>query len=277
MEVLDFLGQNLYMILFFMLAGGIAGMTAGLFGIGGGVVIVPILYHFSDELGIPTEHKIQIIAATSLFMIAVNAIISAYFRNKYKEVDIKIFRKWFPALVTGAIAGACLNVFIKSSFVTVLFAMFCGFVAVKMFFNFSLPKLKEKIPSNDMTYSICGFLIACFSSLIGVGGGTLSVPALNAFNLPLKKATGTSTLFSATIAFSAGCVYATLGMLQASHLSFPQTGYVNWLALLFIIPASITGAVLGTKISNKISTALLRKLFAAVLFASAVKMICGIW
>jgi len=277
MEITDFLYHNIYLISFFLASGMVAGIAAGLFGIGGGIVMVPILYHFSEQLGIPAEHKIQIVTATSLFMIFVNGLISAYIRHKYHEVNIPVFLKWLPSLITGAICGACLNIFIKSDFVTIVFALFCGFIAVKMFFNLHFSFLRKGIRKDRTTCSVFGFLISGFSSLIGIGGGTLSVPALNFLGLPLKTATGTSTLFSATIAFSAGLVYAISGMFQTNDLPYSQIGYINWLALIFIIPASILGSVAGAKISSKISTDLLRKLFALVLMLSALKMIYNVW
>lgn len=276
MGIIDFFFQNIHLIVFFLTAGTIAGITAGLFGIGGGVVIVPILYHFSEQLGIPTEHKVQIITATSLFMISVNSLISAYMRSKYQEVDTKIFLKWLPSLVIGSICGVFLNIFAKSDFVIITFAAFCSFIAAKMFFNWRFPYLGKVIPKNRASGSALGFLIAGFSSLIGIGGGTLSVPTLNFFGLPLKIATGTSTLFSAIIACSAGTVYAVSGIIQNDNMPYSQIGYINWPALIFIIPASMSGAIIGAKISKNIQTTLLRKLFAIVLFLSAIKMIYNV-
>ena len=276
MEITEFLYQNLPLIIIFLTAGTVAGITAGLFGIGGGVVMVPILYHFSEQLSIPAEHKIQIITATSLLMVSANSLFSGYMRHKSREVDFSVFLKWLPALIIGAICGASLNIFIKSAFITAAFALFCGFISVKMFFNLHFPSLHKGFAENRAICSVFGFLIASFSSLIGVGGGTLSVPTLNFFGLPLKVATGTSTLFSATIALSADMIYAGLGIITTTDLPCFQIGFINWFALIFIIPAGIAGATIGAKISDKISTDLLRKLFAAVLLISAVKMIYNI-
>lgn len=275
MELFEFLNQNMWLMIFFLGAGMIAGITAGLFGIGGGIVMVPILYNFSEELGIPEEHKIQIIMATSLFMVCINGLISAYFRFRYKEIDLKIFFKWLPALILGAATGACLNIFTKASFVTVIFAVFCVITAFKMFFGVKF-QISSKWKINTLASYIIGFLLSAFSALIGIGGGALSVPILTFLGLPMKIATGTSSLFSATIALSAGTLYAILGMIEAKAMPYYQIGYVNWLALLFIIPTSIVGAMLGAKISTKLPTKILQKMFAALLLLSAFKMLYNI-
>lgn len=274
MDVLYTVLTDWNLVLLLMSAGAVSGLVAGMFGIGGGVVIVPVLYYFSSKIAIMPEYQMQIIIATSLTAIVFSSASSAISHIRYKEVSSRLVYRFVPSMFIGALFGTYLNSMAKGDTLTIVFALFCIFVAIKMALNIQEKPIFKKLPSHVVTSGI-GFCIASFSAMIGVGGGTLSVPALTLLNTPFKKAVGTSSVFTAVVALSASISYLVNG-LSVQGLPPEQLGYINWVALVFLVPVGMAVAPIGSKIANRLNPRLLRVLFAVMLVISSGKMLFNV-
>lgn len=265
-----------FLIIILLLAGvGIcAGVIAGMFGIGGGVVIVPALYYLAPLIGFEGAREMQVIMGTTLATIIFTGLSASYSHLKYKEVSWEVIRKWTPAMFIGSFAGAYLNTLVKGDVLTALFAGFCILIGLKMFFGVNTKAHFKSLPSFWSNQGISGF-IGAFSAMMGVGGGTLTVPALTFFSYPIKKASGTASFLGSVVALSGSISYVISGW-NIPDLPPYSFGYINWLALLLIVPATMLCAPLGTLLAHKLSDTFLNKLFAVILWTSSARMLYDI-
>lgn len=250
--------------------GALAGIIGGMFGIGGGVVIVPALYYLTDQIDIVKNYEMQIIMGTTLATIIFTGLGSLKTHIKHKEIAWDAVKRLGLLLFLGAIFGAFLNSLFKNETITLMFAVFCTFIGIKM-----LWKKKEKsenIKPNKLFLTCLAPFVGGLSAMLGIGGGTMSVPLLNHFGYPIKIAMGTSSVLSAIIALSGTLSYIITGW-NLPELGSHYLGYVNWVALICIIPASMMFAPLGAYIARQLNDVLLARIFGTFLLLNAIKMI----
>ena len=182
-----------------MLATGcVAGVLAGLFGIGGGIVIVPVLELTLGFLGVDAAIRMHIAVATSLATIIPTSIASARAHNKRGAVDFSIVKRWAIFVLAGAFFGAWVAAQVHSRVLAGLFASIALLVAAKMLFFPESRNLTDGVPRGPLV-SIIPAAIGCLSSMMGVGGGTFSVMTLTMFNQPIHRAVGTAALLGLVI------------------------------------------------------------------------------
>lgn len=254
-----------------ILTGAIAGVLAGLLGVGGGIVIVPVLFWLFDILSIPADVAMHVAVATSLATIIPTSISSARAHNARGTIDWDLLRGWAPYIVAGAAIGGIASRFLASQSLTLIF----GCIALLVSINMALPKklvLAESLPRADK--AMAG-VIGTFSALMGIGGGTLSVPVLSAFSYPIHRAVGTAAAFGLLIALP-----ATLGFIWSgwsAELRPPYSlGYVNLPAAVLIFCTTIFTAPIGARLAASLDATWLRRAFAAFLFLSALKMLWSV-
>lgn len=255
--------------------GAVAGVLAGLLGVGGGIVIVPVLVIMFDILNISDSIAMHLAVATSLATIIPTSFSSARAHRKKGNVDTDLIKAWAPVIFIGAAIGGVLSKFLDSSFLTMVF----GFVALAVAINMVLPKkivLGETLPQGIIGRGAMPSSIGLFSSLMGIGGGTLSVPALTAFSFPVHRAVGTAAAFGLVIAIPAvlGFIWAGLGTEGRPPLSL---GYVNIPAAILIFSVSFFTAPLGSKLAHSLNPQRLRLAFALFLFLSAARMLWSVF
>lgn len=252
-----------------LLIGTLAGLSAGLFGIGGGVLVVPFLgwlfaaHHFDPKL-------IMLMAvATSLATALLTSAASA--RAHYALGNIiwhRVFRLT-PSLLLGAICGATLAEFSSPVILRNLFIGYLFYVSIHM----ALPKKKtfsSKTISQWLDYP-AGFIIGIVSAMLGIGGGTMSVPYLAHNGLEMKNAVATSSTCALPIAASAAISYIALGWADAS-LPYGSLGYIYLPAFFGIVLTSMLTASMGAKLAHRLPATQLKRYFSLVLFAIALKM-----
>ncbi|KZY84405.1 hypothetical protein A3741_29815, partial [Oleiphilus sp. HI0069] len=177
-------------IVSYLLAGIFAGLTAGLFGVGGGLVVVPILVFVFESQGFPAEVLTHMAIATSLATIVFTSMSSVYNHHKRGAVLWSVFRPMSAGIALGAVLGVLTLVQLDGWMLKKLFGLFAVIVALRMFIkSASLQSLA--IPGN-IALSIMGVVIAWFSSIFGIGGGTLSVPYLSRYRIEMKEVVGTA-------------------------------------------------------------------------------------
>lgn len=251
--------------------GAVAGVLAGLLGVGGGIVIVPVLFILFDFLDIPAQISMHLAVATSLATIIPTSISSALAHNKRGSIDLDLLKIWAPLIFIGALVGGILSKFLTSSSLTLIF----GVIALLVSINMALPKkivISETLPGGIVDKGILPSFIGGFSALMGIGGGTLSVPILSAFSFPIHRAVGTASAFGLVIAIPAVLGFIWSGW--AAELRPPfSLGYVNIPAAILIFSVSIFTAPLGATLAHSLNPANLKRAFAVFLFITSVRML----
>lgn len=255
-----------------MLATGVvAGILAGLLGVGGGIVIVPVLFNLFDLIGIDPSVRMHLAVGTSLATIIPTSISSARAHHKRGSVDVDLLKSWGITIFIGVLAGTAVASVVEGDVLTGVFGVLALAVAYNMAFKKDGWSITDHLPTGIVKHLIALF-IGGFSAMMGIGGGTFSVPVLSACNYPIRKAVGTASAIGLIIAIPGASGFILSG-LEVDNLPFASVGYVNLIGFACIVPTTILSAPFGAKIAHTISTGGLRKAFALFLFLTALRMI----
>lgn len=252
-------------------AGGLAGVLAGLFGIGGGIVIVPALFQVFLHLGYSPDIAMHVAAGTSLAAILPTAFSSTSAHARKGGVDKGLLKRLFISTSIGSVMGAALAPVLGGRVLTVFFALFACFVAYQMARGAKGFRIANSIP-DDKRRHLIGGTIGFVSSLLGIGGGTISVPTFVAAGYSMPIAVGTGSALGIFIA-APGALGMMLAGAATPDLPPYSLGYVNGLALLIIAPLSAVLAPLGAKLSHSLPEMWLKRSFAILLALIAVRMV----
>lgn len=259
-----------------LLATGVfGGLTAGLLGVGGGIVIVPVLYHVFTALGIDESVRMQLAVATSLSTIIPTSIRSVSAHRKREAVDMTVLRRWARPIVAGALLGIIAASALGGKGLTLIFAVLALGVAVYMAFGREEWRIADDLPGQGLQAAIAG-VIGFLSTLMGIGGGSLGVPVLTLYNVPIHRAVGTSAGLGLLIA-----IPATLGfVISGWHVPFRpplSLGYVSTIGFALIVPTTLLSVPWGAALAHRLSRTMLRRAFAVFLTATSIRMFIGYW
>ena len=254
----------------YLATGAFAGTLAGLLGVGGGLVIVPILALSFAAQGIHPEVQMHLAVGTSLATIIFTSLSSVYAHHKRGAVAWPAFLTITPGIVIGALCGALIARYIPTPSLRTLFGIFELFVALQMALSLK-PSAHRGLPGKA-GMSGAGIVIGTVSALVGVGGGTLTVPFLLWCNVTIQRAIATSAAVGLPIAVAGAIGFVINGW---GHGKLPEwsSGYLYWPALLGIVAASVLFAPLGARLAHTLPTSLLKRLFALLLFGLALRML----
>ncbi|WP_163269230.1 sulfite exporter TauE/SafE family protein [Chelativorans alearense] len=267
------LAEALTLIAILAATGAIAGVISGLLGVGGGIVIVPVLFFVFIGLDIEEEVRMHVAVGTSLATIIFTGFISARAHWRKGSVDTALLKSWGPAVAFGVVAGTILGGNVAGEVLTLVFAAVAALVAVNMAFK-PAEGAARSMPRTPLK-EILGTIIGLFSVMMGIGGGTLSVPILSFFSYPIRLAVGTASAIGLIIAIPGTLGYAYFGW-GMSDLPPLSVGYVNLAGLLAIVPLSMLTAPLGARIAHAIPPMALRYCFAAFLAITSIRMITSV-
>jgi len=254
-----------------MLATGcVAGVLAGLFGIGGGIVIVPVLEAVLGLLGVDAAIRMHVAVATSLATIVPTSISSARAHHRRGAVDVELVKRWALFVLIGALLGAWIASQVHSRVLAAIFATLALLVALKMVLVPQSRNLTDAVPRGAWVAAI-PTAIGCFSSMMGIGGGTFSVMTLTLFNEPIHRAVGTAALFGLVISLPGTVGYVLTG-LGDPRLPAASLGYVNLAGFLFIAPTTVLAAPLGARIAHAVSAKKLSVLFGLFLVTVSLRL-----
>ena len=262
----------LELFLFSMLVGLLAGLLAGLFGLGGGVLIVPALYWLFTMQKFPQELLMIMAVATSLATIIFTSTSSIVAHHKLGAIQWGVVLRLTPGILFGTSVGAIVADFIEAEILRDVFVIYLLFVGFRMV----LPKKnsREIKKAGQWLDYLMGNAIGFLSSILGIGGGTLTVPYLLARQLRMKNAVAVSSACGFPIAVSGAVMYASLGYGQEALPEW-SLGYVYLPALAGIVICSMVTAPIGARLANKVPAQQLKRYFSIVLFLIAAKMIAG--
>ena len=260
-------------ILLYCAPGAIAGVLAGLLGIGGGAVIVPMLVFSFQWLNISPEVAMHMAIGTSFGSIMFTSISSAMAHHKHGGVDWHVFRCIALGILVGTYGGSFIAARIPARYLQMFFVVFLYYVATNMLLN-KKPSASRELPDfAGMTGA--GAVIGAVSSLVGIGGGTLSVPFLVWHNMDMRRAVGTSAAMGFPIAF-AGCLGFVTNGWNNPELPPYALGYLYLPALAGIVAVSMLTAPIGAGIAHKLPVPKLKKFFAFFLYFIATKMLIDV-
>ncbi|AXO13196.1 sulfite exporter TauE/SafE family protein [Thalassospira indica] len=253
-----------------LFAGVVGGIMAGLLGVGGGIVIVPVLYHFLTTMGVDESLRMQVAVATSLTTIIATAISSTRSHYKKGSVDTALLKHWGPAIIVGVILGTTIGGLADGQVLTIVFAVVALIVAGNMILVKDRETNETKNPPKSV-WAVLGVIAGSLSAMMGIGGGTICVPVLNFLGYDIRRAVGTSAAIGLIIALPGTIGYAMSGIGVDGRPPF-SIGYVNVLAAALLIPMTVLCAPIGARIAHTIPRRALRMCFGLFLAITSARM-----
>jgi uncharacterized membrane protein YfcA len=264
------LGELAWLAAAVILAGIVTGILAGLFGIGGGAVIVPALYEVFRILGVPEEVRMQLCIGTSLAIIVPTTIRSYLAHRERGEGIREVVRAWTLPAVVGVAIGALLAAFAPSIVFKIAFVVIISFIAIKLLFGRENWRLADELPGRAAMTSY-GFLVGLCSSLLGISGGSVSNTILMLYGRPIHNTVAISAGLGVPIAIAGTVGYALAGLRYQALLPPLSIGFVSIIGVVLMAPVSSFVAVYGARLAHALSRRRLEIVFGLFLLAVAIR------
>ncbi len=251
-------------LIIFLAIGALAGFAAGLFGVGGGTIIVPILYVVFTQMSYDPEVVMHMALGTSLATIIVTSISSLMAHHKNGAVIWSVFKNLAPGMVIGSFLGAGIAGSLSDANLQLIIGIFVLWVAYTMFVGAKKVIDQSKVLPSTTKQVFAGTGIGVASAIFGIGGGSLTVPYLNHYGVVMQKSVGTSAACGLPIAIAGALGFMLFGM--QDQVNVPNSiGYVHIYAFLGISIMSFFTAKLGAKAAHALSPSVLKKCFSVML------------
>lgn len=254
----------------YLVLGAVAGFLGGMFGIGGGTILVPVFLILFEAQHFPADHTMHLALGTAMATILFTSLASLRKHHQHGAVDWQVLSNITPGILFGTALGATSAALVSPHFLMVFFALFVFFAAGQILLDIK-PRAERELPS-VAGMSLFGSFTGWLSSLVSIGGGTVVIPFLIWCNVPLRRAIGTASAIGFPIAVGGTIGYILIGSfipaLPELHLGFVYFPALFWAAL-----ASVITAPLGAQTAHRINVSLLRKGFAILLLALATKLL----
>jgi uncharacterized membrane protein YfcA len=253
----------------------VSGLLAGLLGVGGGIVIVPVLFHVLPLFGVPQDAQMKIAVATSLATIIPTSIVSARKHHAEGAMDVPLLKALSIPMFLGVLGGTLAAATLRGEALTLVFGLIALLVALNMGLTGVDFRIRDRFPAGPAGAGI-GAGIGGISAVMGIGGGTVGVPILSMFGTPIRQAVATASAFGLIIS-----VPATLGLMLAG-IGAPgrppySLGWVNLVGFALIVPSSIIATPWGVKLAHSIPPLLLKRAFAVFLGITSLRMFWGLF
>jgi len=258
------------LFLFLIVIGGVAGVLAGLLGVGGGIVLVPAFFFAFQMLGYDGPQIMQVCLATSLATIIVTSVRSLNSHNKKGAVDWGILKKWGPGIVLGSIAGVLMASSLRSGTLQMIFGVLGLIVGAYMAFGKSSWRIADEMPKGGKQYiysPVVGFL----SAMMGIGGGSFGVPLMSLHNVAIHRAVATAAGFGILIAVPSAVGFLMLTIEPTSRPPF-TIGAINIPSFFIVIAMTLLTAPIGVKLAHAMNPAPLKRAFGFFLILVALNM-----
>jgi uncharacterized membrane protein YfcA len=257
-----------------VIAGALAGFVSGMLGVGGGIVTVPVMFEIFGILGVHDEVRMKVAVATSLATIIPTSIMSARSHHKRGALDFGLLKLIGPSAFVGVLIGAAIAGPLKGMVLTAVFGTVALLVSLYMFFRKESWRLGSEFPrrvGGAAIGSVTGFI----STLMGIGGGTLGVPSMSLFNVPVHRAVGTASALGLIIGIPGTVGYIVTGWGNPDLPPF-SIGYVNILASVMLLPTILLVVPYGAKVAHSISKTALQRAFGVFLLITAIRMLSSL-
>ncbi len=251
--------------------GAVAGVLAGLLGVGGGIVVVPVLFWVFVALDLPPELGMQVAVATSLITVSVTALSSARAHHRRGSLDMALVWRWAPWMAAGALAGGLLAGLVSGRVLLLVF----GTIALLVALNLARPQtrvLAEALPEARGAQPALASGVGGISAMMGIGAGTLGVPLMTAFSVPVHRAVGTAAGLGLVIGVPAAIAMMVTGQGVEGRPPL-SVGYANIPAAALILPLSVLCAPLGARLAHALEPVWIKRAFAVFLCITAARML----
>jgi uncharacterized membrane protein YfcA len=260
------------LVLLLIAVGALSGFLAGVFGIGGGAILVPVFYECFRLSGVPLEVRMPLCIGTSLAIIIPTSIRSFHAHYKRGAVDTEILRIWWLPIVAGVVAGSVIARYAPERLFKIVFVCVAYTAAARLMFAREGWKLGDELPKGPLmrAYGVC---VGLLSTLMGIGGGLFSNLLMTFYGRPIHQAVATSSALAVLISIPGALGYVYAGWPVAAHypavaaLQWPFTlGYVSLIGALLVMPTSLFTAPFGVKAAHAMSRRTLETAFGCYLF-----------
>ncbi len=263
-------------------AGAVTGLLAGLFGVGGGTVIVPVLYELFRFVGVPEEVRMPLCVGTSLAIIIPTSIRSFNAHRARGAVDMTILRQWAVPVVVGVAMGSFIARYAPADLFKAVFVVVAGISAIRLLFGKDSWRLGLDMPGK-VVMNIYGWIIGVLSSLMGIGGGQLSNLFMTFYGRTIHHAVATSSGLGVLISVPGALGYIYAGWPRAAEypdvaaLQFPMAiGYVSLVGLILFVPTSVLTAPLGARLAHSLSKRKLEVAFGVFLLLICLRFLVSL-
>ncbi len=256
----------------YLALGAFAGLIAGLFGVGGGLIIVPVLSLLFETQGMSGAVFVHLAIGTSLTTIVVTSVSSTWAHHRHGAVQWGMVRGLSVGIVIGALLGAVIAYVLPTRILRIVFGVFELAVAAQIGLNL-MASAHRRLPGQPML-TVAGIVIGALSSVVGIGGGTLTVPFLAWCNVSIRRAVATASAcgFPISLAGAVGFIVTGWGVTALPEWS---TGYLYWPAFAGIAATSLLFAPFGARLAHRLPVNVLRRIFAGFLTILGVRMLVG--
>ncbi len=266
-----------------LIAGGITGFLAGLFGVGGGAVLVPALYELFRIAGVPDDVRMPLCVGTSLAIIIPTSIRSYYAHRATRAVDSSVLRNWAVPVVVGVVFGSLIARYAPAELFKVVFVVIAGISAIRLLFGRDSWRLADDMPKGFFLRAY-GAMIGVLSTLMGIGGGQLSNMFMTFYGRPIHQAIATSSGLGVLISIPGAIGYVYAGWPAAAAnpdiaaLQFPfAIGYVSLIATAIVAPTSVLTAPVGVKLAHALPKRTLEIAFGIFLFLVSARFVVSLF
>ncbi|KZZ44412.1 hypothetical protein A3759_11775 [Thalassolituus sp. HI0120] len=275
MNIVELITTNLPTLLALIATGIFAGILAGLLGVGGGIVIVPVLFFLLQGFGVSPESAMLVATATSLATIIPTSVSSIRAHSQKGNVDTKLLKRWALFIFAGVLVGSWLVTRIDGTWLTVLFGVIATLSALNMLLRSGKAAIFPQLPGRT-GQGLMATAIGFFSAMVGIGGGTISVPLLTLYNYPAHKAVGTAAAIGLIISLPGALTMLVVGK-TPTDAPTATFGLVNLIGFICIVPLTVKFAPVGAALAAKLDAAKLKKVFALVLLITGVRMLAQVF
>ncbi len=276
MEISLPLGELAWLIAALLASGLLMGFLAGLFGIGGGGILVPILYEVFNILDVPLEVRMHLAVGTSLAVIIPTSIRSVQSHYKHGAVDMGLLRRIGPPVLVGVLTGVVIASFVEAAVLKVVYILSTSLMAINLYFGRGRWNLGTEMPGRAVDRAV-GWVIGTVSTLIGIGGGVQLTTYMTLYGRAIHQAVATGAGLGPIIAIPATIGYIWAGWSEASLLPPGSLGYVSLLGVAIIGPVSVYAAPIGVRVAHGLSRRKLEVAFALFLALMSLRFLISLF
>lgn len=268
------IGDLAILLAIIVVAGAVTGVLAGLFGIGGGAVIVPVLYEAFRVFGVPEDVRMQLCIGTSMAIIVPTSWRSYATHRAAGMAMPEVVRVWAPSAVAGVAAGSVVAAVAPGFVFKAAFALIAGLIALKLLFASGRGNLRPDLPGRG-AMSVYGFFIGLGSSLMGIAGGALATMVMTLHGKPIRAAVATAAGLGVPITIAGALGYMAAGLWQGAHLPL-SIGFVSLAGLAVFAPISTSFAPFGARLAHRLPKRALEIGFGLFLLTAAARFVVSL-
>jgi uncharacterized membrane protein YfcA len=269
------LSQLAFLAAVLLAAGVVSGLLAGLFGVGGGAVMVPVLYQLFGVIGVPDASKMQLAVGTSLAVIIPTSIRSFLAHRARGAVDEALLRAWALSVLVGVLAGSWLASFAPPALFKLVFVLVAWATAIKLGFGKASWRLADDVPG-EPGRAIIGGVTGLLSALMGIGGGSIVNLVMSFCNRPIHQSVATASGVGVLISIPGAIGFMAAGWSKMGELPPLSIGYVSLIGAALIMPTSVYVAPLGARLAHRLPKRTLEIVFALFLALMGLRFVISL-